>query len=114
MLFRSVSPVSGKVVSVFPSKHAIGLMSEDGIEVLVHMGLDTVQMKEPAFDVVVSEGDTVAAGQLLANANWEAVKAEGKGTTIVVVFTNVEKYEALEMILLGQQQKATSVGRLKI
>ena len=109
-----VSPVSGKVVSVFPSKHAIGLMSEDGIEVLVHMGLDTVQMKEPAFDVVVSEGDTVAAGQLLANANWEAVKAEGKGTTIVVVFTNVEKYEALEMILLGQQQKATSVGRLKI
>ncbi|MDT2831020.1 PTS transporter subunit IIBC [Vagococcus carniphilus] len=109
-----VSPVSGKVVSVFPSKHAIGLMSEDGIEVLVHMGLDTVQMKEPAFDVVVSEGDTVAAGQLLANANWEVVKAEGKGTTIVVVFTNVEKYEALEMILLGQQQKATSVGRLKI
>ncbi|MDT2849232.1 PTS transporter subunit IIBC [Vagococcus carniphilus] len=109
-----VSPVSGKVVSVFPSKHAIGLMSGDGIEVLVHMGLDTVQMKEPAFDVVVSEGDTVAAGQLLANANWEAVKAEGKGTTIVVVFTNVEKYEALEMILLGQQQKATSVGRLKI
>ncbi|MDT2815778.1 PTS transporter subunit IIBC [Vagococcus carniphilus] len=109
-----VSPVSGKVVSVFPSKHAIGLMSEDGIEVLVHMGLDTVQMKDPAFDVVVSEGDTVAAGQLLANANWEAVKAEGKGTTIVVVFTNVEKYEALEMILLGQQQKATSVGRLKI
>lgn len=109
-----VSPLSGKVVSVFPSKHAIGLMSEDGIEVLVHMGLDTVQMKEPAFDVVVSEGDTVAAGQLLANANWEAVKAEGKGTTIVVVFTNIEKYEALEMTLLGQQQKATSIGRLKI
>lgn len=109
-----VAPVSGKVVTVFPSKHAIGLMSDDGLEVLVHMGLDTVELKEPAFDVVVGEGDTVTAGQLLANANWEAVKSEGKGTTIVVVITNSDKVEKLDMLQLGQQNKATTVGQMKI
>ncbi len=109
-----VSPISGTVVTVFPSKHAIGLMSDDGIEILVHMGLDTVQMKEIAFDVVVKEGDKVAAGQLLANANWEAVRSEGKGTTIVVIFTNGDKIESLEMTQLGMQDKAIKIGQLKI
>ncbi len=109
-----VSPIDGEVVSVFPTQHAIGLVTEDGIEVLVHMGLDTVELSQSAFDVVVKEGDKVTKGSLLANANWDVVKAEGKGSTIIVVFTNSDKIETLDLTLIGEQEKATQIGKIKI
>ena len=60
-----VSPVAGKVTSVFPTKHALGLVTDNGLEVLVHIGLDTVSLEGKPFEVKVSEGQTVAAGDLL-------------------------------------------------
>lgn len=73
-----VSPVSGVVQSIFPTKHAIGLLTPEGLEVLVHMGLDTVEMTKQVFDVSVKEGDTVKAGQLLATVDWKTVENEGR------------------------------------
>ncbi|MBO0428500.1 PTS transporter subunit EIIC [Vagococcus fluvialis] len=109
-----VSPVSGVVTSVFPSLHAIGLETAEGLEVLVHMGLDTVQMKEKAFDVKVAVGETVEQGQLLAHANWDLVVSENKGTTIVVVFTNSQKIENFTLNHTGAVNLGDKVGTIKM
>ncbi|MEG0286513.1 MAG: PTS transporter subunit IIBC [Vagococcus sp.] len=105
-----VSPVNGTVTSVFPTKHAIGVITEDGFEVLIHMGLDTVQMSEQAFEVVVKEGDNISQGQLIANADWDKVKAEGKGTTIVVVFTNSHMIQSFDLTANGTKEKNDAIG----
>ncbi|MGY3766211.1 PTS transporter subunit IIBC [Vagococcus vulneris] len=103
------SPVEGTVLSVFPTKHAIGIKTVDGLDVLVHMGLDTVEMAGQAFDVKVAEGDTIKAGEVIAEANWNLVESEGKGTSIVVVITNSDKIDSLEMLQLGEVKPGTSV-----
>lgn len=104
------SPVAGKVVSVFPTKHAIGLQTASGVDVLVHMGLNTVELKAAAFNLHVEEGQTIAAGDLLAEMNLEAVKAEGKETTIVVVLTNGDKVQSYQLTQEGQQDAKAVIG----
>jgi phosphotransferase system IIBC component len=89
------APVSGEIASIFPSKHAIGIRTEDGIEVLIHMGIDTVEMKKDAFEVFVTEGQRVQAGDIIASMNLETIKEAGKETTIMVVITNSDKVEKL-------------------
>ena len=104
------SPVAGKVVSVFPTKHAIGLQTASGVDVLVHMGLNTVELKEAAFNVHVEEGQTIAAGDLLAEMDLETVKAEGKETTIVVVLTNGDMVKSYQLTQEGQQDAKAVIG----
>ena len=60
-----VSPIEGKVDNVFPTKHAIGLKADNGLEILVHIGLDTVQLDGQGFEILVSSGDTVQVGDPL-------------------------------------------------
>ncbi|MGX7030205.1 PTS transporter subunit IIBC [Vagococcus zengguangii] len=95
-----VAPVSGTVTSIFPTQHAIGLLTEDGIEVLVHMGIDTVSLKNNSFGVTVKEGQHVTAGEQIAIADLNAIKAEGKQVTMIVVFTNSDKvnHVAIEQV----------------
>lgn len=109
-----VSPVSGVVQSIFPTKHAIGLLTPEGLEVLVHMGLDTVEMTKQVFDVSVKEGDTVKAGQLLATVDWKTVENEGKGTTIVVVFTNTQEIKTLELSTVGEHKSSEKIGQVSL
>lgn len=109
-----VSPVSGVVQSIFPTKHAIGLLTPEGLEVLVHMGLDTVEMTKQVFDVSVKEGDTVKAGQLLATVDWKTVENEGKGTTIVVVFTNTQEIKTLELSIVGEHKSSEKIGQVSL
>lgn len=104
------SPVAGKVVSVFPTKHAIGLQTASGVDVLVHMGLNTVELKAAAFNVHVEEGQTIAAGDLLAEMDLETVKAEGKETTIVVVLTNGDMVKSYQLTQEGQQDAKAVIG----
>lgn len=89
------APVSGEIVSIFPSKHAIGIRTADDIEVLIHMGIDTVEMKKDAFEVFVTEGQQIQAGDIIASMNLETIKEAGKETTIMVVITNSDKVEKL-------------------
>lgn len=109
-----VAPLAGKVVSVFPSQHAIGLATEDGLEVLVHMGLDTVQMTKVAFDVQVSEGQSVKAGELLAKVDWDVVREEGKETSIVVVFTNSHKVRSFNFSQRGHVETGEPIGKIEV
>ena len=85
-----VSPVNGVIKSIFPTQHAIILQSDDGLDILVHMGLETVALKGEGFDVKVAKGDKVTAGQPMAIMDLGYVVEQGKKTTIIVVITNLE------------------------
>jgi PTS system glucose-specific IIC component len=89
-----VSPVNGKVASIFPTKHAISIVSDAGKEILIHMGLDTVKMNGEPFEILVSEGDLVSTGTPIANMDLEKIKNAGFETTVCVVFTNLPSKKA--------------------
>ncbi|WCG34867.1 glucose PTS transporter subunit IIA [Companilactobacillus farciminis] len=86
-----VAPVSGKVMLVASTKHAIGFSTADGLEVLVHMGVDTVELNGTPFELFVKEGDSVKAGQKIALMDTEAIKKAGKVTDVIVAITNTAK-----------------------
>lgn len=109
-----VSPVSGMIKSVFPTKHAIGIETKEGVEVLVHMGIDTVSLEGKPFSVKVKEGDQVQAGQVLAQVDLEALQQADKKATMIVVFTNMDKIQAFELTQKGNQQAGNTIGTLSI
>lgn len=82
-------PVDGTVSTVFPTKHAVGITTDNGLEVLVHMGIDTVQLKGEPFDVAVAEGQKVTHGELLATMDLDAVEKAGKKTDVMIIITNM-------------------------
>ncbi|KAF1295558.1 PTS glucose/maltose transporter subunit IIBCA [Enterococcus sp. JM4C] len=108
------APVAGKIVSIFPTKHALGIQTADGVDVLIHMGLDTVEMKDPAFEILVTEGQTVKAGEQLANANLAKIEAAGKATTMIVVFTNGEKIANYQLEETGDKPAKSEIGYLEV
>ena len=108
------SPVAGTVTSVFPSKHAIGLVTDNGLEVLVHIGLETVSLEGKPFEVHVSEGQKVAAGDLLVTADLEAIKEAGRETSTIVVFTNAAAIKSVTVEKLGQSSAKTVVAKVEL
>lgn len=86
------SPVDGKVATFFPTGHAIGLVSKDGAEVLIHVGMNTVKMDGKGFTPKVNEGDTVKKGQLLLEFDIEEIKKAGYSTITPVIITNTDSY----------------------
>lgn len=89
------APLAGTVVSAFPTSHAYGIKSADGVEALVHIGIDTVQLNGKGFTGAVTQGQQVAAGDLLATVDFDAVKAAGYDPTTVVVITNTGDFAAV-------------------
>lgn len=89
------SPVNGKVFNVFPSKHAIGIMTDGGTEVLIHVGVNTVKLKGEGFNVLVSEGDTVSAGQPILEADMELVKKRAPSDLSPVLLSNLPEGSAV-------------------
>ncbi|WP_365935036.1 PTS glucose transporter subunit IIA [uncultured Lactobacillus sp.] len=85
------SPVNGKVISVFPTKHAITLESENGVQILLHMGIDTVDLGGKGFTILVKDGQEVAAGDPLAKMDLKAIQAASKQTTVMVLFPEYKK-----------------------
>ena len=109
-----VSPVTGTVSSIFPTKHALGLVTEAGLEVLVHIGLDTVSLEGKPFTVHVSEGQKVAAGDLLVTADLDAIRAAGRETSTVVVFTNAEAIKSVKLEQTGSLAAKTAVAKVEL
>lgn len=89
------SPVAGEITNIFPTKHAIGIKTNTGVEVLVHMGIDTVSLEGKPFEVFVKVGDNVTTKTQIASMSIEQVKAAGKDTTIMVVIVNMDKIKSL-------------------
>ena len=109
-----VSPVSGTVSSIFPTKHALGLVTEAGLEVLVHIGLDTVSLEGKPFTVHVVEGQKVAAGDLLVTADLDAIRAAGRETSTVVVFTNGDAIKSVKLEKTGSLAAKTVVAKVEL
>lgn len=99
------SPVYGKVFNVFPSKHAIGIMSDGGKEVLVHIGVNTVKLKGQGFNVLVKEGDLVAAGQPILEVDLDYVKEHAPSIISPIVFSNLPEGASVKLNKTGKLSK---------
>ena len=107
------APCDATVEFIFPTKHAIGLKTKDGVELLLHIGIDTVKMNGEGFDVKVSEGQSVKTGELLMDFDLELVKEKAKSSTSVMVFTNLSENNKLEVVKLGKVEHNNIVLNLK-
>lgn len=92
-----VSPVDAEVQLVFETKHAIGLKTETGLEILIHFGIDTVNLNGEGFDVLVKAGDKVKAGDELMKVDIEFIKANATSDIAPIVFTNLEEGKSIEV-----------------
>lgn len=103
------SPVSGTITTVFPTKHAVGITTENGIEILIHMGIDTVSLNGQGFEVFVKEGERVTPKTKLAHMDLNALEHAKKDPTIIVVITNMDKVARISSQdpLQGNQQPGT-------
>ena len=99
-----LAPFSGEVVMTFPTKHAYGLRREDGLEVLIHIGMDTVQLNGEGFESYVQQGDHVTQGQKLAKVNIDYVLSQGKSVVSPVVFTSGQHIECQEQDVKYNQE----------
>lgn len=85
-----VAPVSGTIITLFPTKHAIGIKTAEGLEVLIHLGIDTVELKGEPFKLFVEQSDSVKAGDKLAEMDIADVADHGLDNTVMVVYTNMD------------------------
>ncbi|HHX52456.1 MAG TPA: PTS glucose transporter subunit IIA [Erysipelothrix sp.] len=88
-----VSPVDGEVILVFPTGHAFGLKTEDGVEILLHLGIDTVELNGEGFVGQVKQGDKVKAGDVLTIMDLEKIRAAGKLVVSPLIFTSGQQIE---------------------
>lgn len=107
------APAAGTISSVFPTKHALGFTTETGIEILLHLGIDTVDLKGVPFDVQVTEGQQVAAGDLLVKADWQAVIDAGKLTETIVALPELGEAGEFELGKTGKVTAKEQVATIK-
>ncbi|MDM8533754.1 PTS glucose transporter subunit IIA [Clostridiaceae bacterium HSG29] len=90
------SPINGKVIQKFPTNHALGLETEEGLEILIHFGLDTVELKGEGFKNLVEVGDVITAGQALLEVDLEFLKENNKPSVTPIIFTNFDKIKKFD------------------
>ncbi|WP_059174269.1 glucose-specific PTS transporter subunit IIBC [Bacillus sp. FJAT-27445] len=100
-----VSPADGKIINLFPTKHAIGILSNTGKEILIHVGIDTVNLKGEGFETLVSENEMVKKGQPLLKFNLDFIKKNASSTITPIVFTNLHGGERIQIKKFGTVDK---------
>lgn len=106
------SPASGKVVSVFPTQHAVGLELDNGIEVLVHIGIDTVELEGGPFTTTVKEGDQVTKDTPISTVDLKGLEDAGKDSTVIIVFTNMDQVDSFNLSSTGQASVGSQIGEV--
>ncbi|MCH3956717.1 MAG: glucose PTS transporter subunit IIA [Olsenella sp.] len=99
---KIVSPVDGTVTVVAETGHALGLLSDSGAEILIHIGIDTVELKGEPFTPFAKVGDHVKRGDVLMEADLDAIKAAGKAATTMLVITNTDAYTSVDQLASGE------------
>ena len=99
---KVVAPFDGKIAAIFPTKHAIGLVSETGVEILIHVGLNTVELNGKYFEALVEADEIVKKGQPILTFDLEKIQAAGYDTQVPIVVTNTPQYSSIETIGSGQ------------
>lgn len=93
-----VSPVTGTVTSIFPTKHAITIETSTGLQVMLHLGIDTVDLNGEPFNVFVKEGEQISAGQKVIEMDLQQITAAKKLNTIVVIVSNMDNVKKMSPI----------------
>ena len=109
-----VSPVTGKVVMVAETKHALGLQTADGVEVMIHLGIDTVELDGKPFDLQVAAGSEVKAGQQLGTMDLQAIKDAQKDDTVILAITNTADILAGIDLALGTKSAGESAATITL
>lgn len=104
-----LAPVTGTVATAFPTGHAYGIRSADGVDVLIHIGLDTVELAGRGFVQQVVQGQAVAAGDRLGTVDLDAVRAAGKDPVTIVAVTNSHDFAAVEPGAAGEVEPGDTV-----
>lgn len=104
-----VAPVAGTVMQVFPTNHAVGIKTNNGLEVLIHIGLETVAMEGKGFEGHVSEGDKVEKGDKLVTFDMDLVKSEANSTISPVIITNSDVLESFDLKEVTDVDRADTV-----
>ncbi|MBT2733905.1 beta-glucoside-specific PTS transporter subunit IIABC [Bacillus sp. ISL-7] len=99
---KVVSPVTGKITTIFKTKHAIGITSDSGAEILIHVGIDTVKLNGKHFTSHVKDGDFVEMGDTLVTFDIDAIKAEGYDLITPVIITNPDRYQSIKPVKEGK------------
>ena len=108
------APFDGTVDQVASTLHAVGLTSEDGIEILIHVGMDTVELKGKGYELFVQTGDHVQKGQLLFRFDMQAIAAAGYTLTTPVIVTNSSQFARIEPLLSGRVTAGQQLLRAKM
>ena len=106
---KIIAPFDCEIVMAFATGHAFGLRSKNGVECMLHLGIDTVHLAEPVFKPQVFEGDRVTAGTVLAYANLEAIKRSGKNIAMLCMLTNGDKWKITDKAVDGNVNVGQSV-----
>lgn len=109
-----VAPFDGKIAAIFPTKHAIGLVSDTGVEILIHIGLNTVELDGQYFDVLVEADEDVKKGQPLLEVDLASIQAAGYETQVPVVVTNSPQYSSIETITQGSTDCQEDILAIKV
>jgi PTS system beta-glucosides-specific IIC component len=109
-----VSPVNGKIETLFPTLHAIGITSEAGSEILIHIGIDTVKLNGEGFKAYVQAGDTVTAGQKLISFDKDAIEAKGYDVETMIVVTNSPDYAEISLLKNGKTSCCDEILELTV
>jgi len=109
-----VAPADGEITMIADTKHAIMMTTTEGLELMLHLGLDTVELQGKPFTVAVKVGDHVEAGAPLATMDLAAVKAAGKGTTVMTVVTNMDLVEQVDKVPDQAVQAGTTVATVTL
>ena len=92
------APVAGTISTLFPTKHAIGIKTDEGLEILIHLGLDTVELKGAPFTVDVKHGDKVEQGQPLATMDFKQITDKGYDDSCIVLYTNMDMVKSVALV----------------
>lgn len=92
-----VSPINGNVSSVFPTKHAIGITGDEGIEILLHIGIDTVELDGNGFTSFIKQGDRVKQGDKLVSVDFDFIGSKGYEKDVIIVVMNSNEFTSIDI-----------------
>lgn len=107
------APIRGEILQVFPTKHALGLKTKEGLEILLHIGIDTVKLNGEGFESFVESGDTVSEGQKLIKFDIDIIKRDAKSAITPLIITNMEMVDSIEFNY-GETNKDSKVAKINL
>lgn len=108
------APIDGEITTLFPTLHAVGITSKDGLDLLIHIGIDTVNLKGEGFTPHVKEGDKVKKGDLLIEVDLEKIKEAGYNLSTPVIVCNTDDYKDVRHHNLGDVENGDCIVKIKL